>query len=64
MVKLRKTSERSSSSMLLEPPPGLNGTTSDSAHPRWRYLKYIYALRNRRKSQTDKNLGKLLERTS
>ncbi|THH05912.1 hypothetical protein EW146_g9771 [Bondarzewia mesenterica] len=40
MVKLRKTSERSPSSMIIEPPHGLNGTQVDPhARPRWRHLK-------------------------
>ncbi|KAH8094913.1 hypothetical protein BXZ70DRAFT_946606 [Cristinia sonorae] len=40
MVKLRKTKERSPTSMLLEPPYGLNGSEPDSDQPlRWRHLK-------------------------
>ncbi|TCD67498.1 hypothetical protein EIP91_012303 [Steccherinum ochraceum] len=40
MVKLRKTRERSPTSMLLEPPHQLNGSEPDSDEPlRWRHLK-------------------------
>ncbi|TFK44767.1 carbohydrate esterase family 9 protein [Crucibulum laeve] len=40
-IKLRPTSERSSSSMLLEPPYSLNGTHVDpSLPPRWRQMKH------------------------
>ncbi|KXN89583.1 hypothetical protein AN958_05450 [Leucoagaricus sp. SymC.cos] len=39
MVKLRKTSDRSPSSMIIEPPYGLNGTEPDPDHPRWRHMK-------------------------
>ncbi|KAI0658489.1 composite domain of metallo-dependent hydrolase [Cubamyces menziesii] len=39
MVKLRKTSERTSMSMLIEPPYALNGSKPDPDLPgRWRYL--------------------------
>ncbi|KIM83388.1 hypothetical protein PILCRDRAFT_69640 [Piloderma croceum F 1598] len=39
MMKLRKTSERSPSSMILEPPHSLNGSVNDlSAPPRWRHM--------------------------
>ena len=40
MVKLRKTSDRSASSMVVEPPYGLNGTEPDPYHPKWRHMKY------------------------
>ncbi|TFK55529.1 composite domain of metallo-dependent hydrolase [Heliocybe sulcata] len=40
MMKLRKTSERSPSSMVLEPPHSLNGSELDHAlPPRWRHMK-------------------------
>ncbi|KAI0832753.1 composite domain of metallo-dependent hydrolase [Trametes gibbosa] len=40
MVKLRKTSQRSPTSMLIEPPYTLNGTIPDPNWPgRWRHLK-------------------------
>ncbi|KAH9855025.1 composite domain of metallo-dependent hydrolase [Lenzites betulinus] len=40
MVKLRKTSQRSPTSMLIEPPYTLNGTIPDPNSPgRWRHLK-------------------------
>ncbi|KAI0677231.1 composite domain of metallo-dependent hydrolase [Trametes maxima] len=40
MVKLRKTSERSPTSMLIEPPYTLNGSKPDpNLPPRWRHLK-------------------------
>ncbi|TFY76655.1 hypothetical protein EWM64_g7357 [Hericium alpestre] len=40
MLKLRKPSDRSASSMVIEPPHSLNGTEFDSsAPPRWRHLK-------------------------
>lgn len=39
MVKLRKTLDRSSLSMVVEPPYGLNGTEPDPHHPRWRHMK-------------------------
>lgn len=38
-VKLRKTLERSPSSMVIEPPYGLNGTEPDPDKPRWRHMK-------------------------
>ncbi|KAI5891592.1 composite domain of metallo-dependent hydrolase [Schizophyllum commune H4-8] len=41
VVKFRPTSERSPSSMLLEPPFGLNGTEADPDVPRrWRHIKH------------------------
>jgi hypothetical protein len=40
MVKLRKTSERSPLSMVIEPPYDLLGAADQSLHPfRWRYMK-------------------------
>ncbi|KAJ7650653.1 hypothetical protein FB45DRAFT_888386 [Roridomyces roridus] len=40
-IKLRPTEERSSSSLLLEPPFGLNGSDIDySLPPRWRHMKH------------------------
>lgn len=40
MVKLRKTPERSPSSMVIEPPHSFNGSTLDpSLPPRWRHMK-------------------------
>ncbi|GBE80175.1 predicted protein [Sparassis crispa] len=40
MVKLRPTSERSPTSMMIEPPYTLNGTEFDPSQPlRWRHLK-------------------------
>ncbi|KAF9566706.1 carbohydrate esterase family 9 protein [Agrocybe pediades] len=40
-IKLRSTSERSSSSMVIEPPHSLNGSHVDStATPRWRQMKH------------------------
>jgi hypothetical protein len=39
MVKLRKTFDRSTSSMVIEPPYGLNGTEPDPYTPRWRHMK-------------------------
>ncbi|KAH7908470.1 hypothetical protein BJ138DRAFT_352435 [Hygrophoropsis aurantiaca] len=40
-IKLRPTSERSSSSLLVEPPFGLNGSDVDhSVPPRWRHMKH------------------------
>ncbi|KAI9448109.1 hypothetical protein H4582DRAFT_2107502 [Lactarius indigo] len=40
MLKLRKTAERSPTSMVIEPPPEINGSHfSSSDPPRWRYLK-------------------------
>lgn len=42
MVKLRKTSMRTPTSMLIEPPYTLNGSTPDPNLPaRWRHLKYV-----------------------
>ncbi|KAI0751107.1 composite domain of metallo-dependent hydrolase [Daedaleopsis nitida] len=38
MIKLRKTSQRTPTSMLLEPPYQLNGTRPDPYAPRWRHL--------------------------
>ena len=41
MLKLRKTAERSPTSMVIEPPQEINGShISMSDPPRWRYLKY------------------------
>jgi len=39
-IKLRKTAERSPTSMLLEPPLGVNITQSTSDHVPWRYMKH------------------------
>ncbi|KAH9833762.1 uncharacterized protein C8Q71DRAFT_712148 [Rhodofomes roseus] len=40
MFKLRKTSDRTPSSMVLEPPHSLNGSSANSEHPmRWRHMK-------------------------
>uniref|UniRef100_A0A8H8CNE4 Amidohydrolase-related domain-containing protein n=1 Tax=Psilocybe cubensis TaxID=181762 RepID=A0A8H8CNE4_PSICU len=39
-IKLRPTSERSSSAMVLEPPHSLNGTHVDQSRPRWRQMKH------------------------
>ena len=42
MIKLRKTAERSPTSMLIEPPYGINGAPVDPyAAPRWRHLQYV-----------------------
>jgi len=42
MVKLRKTLERSPTSMIIEPPQDINGPHPDfSSTPRWRYLKCV-----------------------
>ncbi|KAL1742134.1 hypothetical protein HDZ31DRAFT_66247 [Schizophyllum fasciatum] len=41
VIKLRSTTERSPSSMLLEPPFGLNGSEADpDVPPRWRHIKH------------------------
>ncbi|KAJ7636946.1 hypothetical protein FB45DRAFT_1139042 [Roridomyces roridus] len=40
VIKLRPTTERSPSSMLLEPPYTLNGTTVEGQRPRWRHMKH------------------------
>ncbi|KAJ7078078.1 hypothetical protein C8R44DRAFT_896061 [Mycena epipterygia] len=40
VIKLRPTKERSSSSFLLEPPFGLNGSEVDYSLPRWRHMKH------------------------
>lgn len=39
MVKVRKTLDHSPSSMVVEPPYGLNGTEPDPRNPRWRHMK-------------------------
>ncbi|KAI9507549.1 hypothetical protein F5148DRAFT_102021 [Russula earlei] len=40
MMKLRKTAERSPTSMIIEPPLDINGSySSHSDHSRWKYLK-------------------------
>ncbi|KAJ3809317.1 carbohydrate esterase family 9 protein [Lentinula aff. lateritia] len=45
VIKLRPTNERSSSSMLLEPPFTFNGTGIEEVQPpRWRQLKYRYSV--------------------
>ena len=42
MMKLRKTAERSPTSMIIEPPRDVNGSYLDSSDPpRWRYLKCV-----------------------
>jgi len=42
MMKLRKTMERSPTSMIIEPPKDINGSyVGLSDPPRWRYLKYV-----------------------
>lgn len=42
VVKLRKTRERSPTSMVIEPPYSLNGSTEDPDSPfRWRHMKYV-----------------------
>ncbi|EJF62302.1 composite domain of metallo-dependent hydrolase [Dichomitus squalens LYAD-421 SS1] len=38
MIKLRKTSLRTPTSMIVEPPPTLNGSRRDPYDPRWRHL--------------------------
>ena len=38
MIKLRKTSQRTPTSMVVEPPYQLNGTRPDPYAPRWRHL--------------------------
>ncbi|KAF8207208.1 hypothetical protein K438DRAFT_1714110 [Mycena galopus ATCC 62051] len=41
VIKLRPTSERSSSALLLEPPFGINGSEVDyNVPPRWRHMKH------------------------
>ncbi len=41
-IKLRPTAERSPSSMILEPPHGLNGSEIDpTLPPRWRQMKLV-----------------------
>lgn len=41
-IKLRPTTERTTSSLLLEPPFSLNGTDYNfSDRPRWRQMKYV-----------------------
>ena len=45
VIKFRPTSERSPSSMLLEPPFGLNGTEpKPDVPPRWRHIKWVLGL--------------------
>ncbi|KAI0311415.1 composite domain of metallo-dependent hydrolase [Amylostereum chailletii] len=40
-IKLRKTKERSPTSMLVDPPFDINGTAPDGSHPlRWRWMKH------------------------
>ena len=41
MIKLRKTSQRTPASMLIEPPYQLNGSKFDPYEPRWRHLVYV-----------------------
>ncbi|KAJ6625571.1 hypothetical protein B0H10DRAFT_2001975 [Mycena sp. CBHHK59/15] len=40
VIKLRPTAERSSSSMLLEPPLSINGSVDPFQRPRWRQMKH------------------------
>lgn len=43
VIKLRRTAERSPTSMLLEPPFNLNASYVDNGQPpRWRHMKYVY----------------------
>jgi hypothetical protein len=43
MVKLRRTMERSPSSMIIEPPHTLNGSVVDhESGLRWRHMKYAF----------------------
>lgn len=43
VIKLRPTTERSPSSMLLEPPFSFNGSGIDPlSPPRWRQMKYVF----------------------
>ncbi len=44
MIKLRKTSLRTPTSMVIEPPPNLNGSRRDPYEPRWRHLMYVFVL--------------------
>lgn len=39
-IKLRPTKERSTSSLVLEPPFGVNGTEDYTSRPRWRQMKH------------------------
>ncbi|KAI0266870.1 carbohydrate esterase family 9 protein [Gloeopeniophorella convolvens] len=39
-IKLRKTAERSPTSMLLEPPHDINGTRGENGHLPWRQMKH------------------------
>ncbi|TEB38238.1 composite domain of metallo-dependent hydrolase [Coprinellus micaceus] len=39
-IKLRPTKERSTSSLVLEPPFGMNGTEDYTSRPRWRQMKH------------------------
>jgi hypothetical protein len=39
-IKLRPTKERSTSSLVLEPPFGVNGTDDYTSRPRWRQMKH------------------------
>lgn len=42
MVKLRKTSDRTPYSMIIDPPYSLNGSRTElSSPPRWRHMKYV-----------------------
>lgn len=42
MMKLRKTLEKSPTSMVIEPPHTLNGSTVDPDEPvRWRHMKWV-----------------------
>ena len=41
MVKLRKTSERSPTSMIIEPPLTLNRSSTFTKDRRWRHMQYV-----------------------
>ncbi|KAG6845918.1 hypothetical protein H0H87_000724 [Tephrocybe sp. NHM501043] len=59
VIKLRPTAERSSSSMLLEPPYSLNNSdTEHLSRPRWRQMKYDKA--RKIKESQDKYCAKAL----
>lgn len=40
-IKLRPTKERSTSSLVLEPPFSVNGTEDYTSRPRWRQMKWV-----------------------
>jgi hypothetical protein len=44
VIKLRPTAERSSTSMVIEPPQTLINSVNDTGYIRWRHMKYVSSI--------------------